>query len=298
MSEYTQVDLQIGTEAQFETKKATLPEGVLVGLTDPIHENELDSALQTKLNGKASTSYVQGNPTESGTVDLTKLKIGNTVYNVPQGGGGSGVEVVQTIGQSTTDVMSQKAVTDELDKKANVSDIPTVSTLGQTGQLKDGVQDNTHRLVTDSEKSTWNNKQTKLTNNQLNAVNSGITANKVSTYDGYATAINNKVDKVTGKGLSTNDFTNDEKNKLAGIEYVKANPTESGTTTLTKLKVGNTVYNVPQGGGGGTTGVSSLGGQTGAITLGDGLSMSNNQLVPKIKNIYLDSSDYLCIETN
>lgn len=30
------------------------------------------------------------------------------------------------------------------------------------------------------------------------------------------TAWNNKVDKVSGKGLSTNDYTNDEKNKLAG----------------------------------------------------------------------------------
>ena len=59
-------------------------------------------------------------------------------------------------------------------------------------------------------------------------------------------ALAKKVDKVTGKGLSSNDFTNDEKNKLAEIEYVQGNPTESGTTTLTKLKVGNTVYNVPQ----------------------------------------------------
>ena len=50
MSEYNQIDLQIGTEEQFETKKANLSEGVIVGLTDPIHENELDSALQTKLN--------------------------------------------------------------------------------------------------------------------------------------------------------------------------------------------------------------------------------------------------------
>lgn len=50
MSEYKQVDLQIGTEDQFETKKANLSEGVIVGLTDPIHENDLDSALQTKLN--------------------------------------------------------------------------------------------------------------------------------------------------------------------------------------------------------------------------------------------------------
>ncbi len=31
------------------------------------------------------------------------------------------------------------------------------------------------------------------------------------------TALNGKVDKVSGKGLSTNDYTTDEKNKLAGI---------------------------------------------------------------------------------
>ena len=32
------------------------------------------------------------------------------------------------------------------------------------------------------------------------------------------TALDNKVDKVTGKGLSTNDYTTDEKNKLNGID--------------------------------------------------------------------------------
>ena len=162
-----------------------------------------------------------------------------------------------------------------------------------------------------------NEKQDDLTQTQLNAVNSGITANKVSIYDNYANAINNKVDKETGKGLSTNDFTDAEKTKLAGIEaeaqvnvietitagdnitvsksgknvtisatggggsgvdvvqttgqsmtavmsqkavtdelngkastsYVQGNPTENGTVDLAKLKVGNTVYNVPQGGG-------------------------------------------------
>lgn len=33
-------------------------------------------------------------------------------------------------------------------------------------------------------------------------------------------SMNNKVDKVSGKGLSTNDFTNDEKNKLANLSPV------------------------------------------------------------------------------
>ncbi len=112
---------------------------------------------------KVRGTTVVANPTESGTATLTKLKIANTVYNIPQGGGGgSNVEVVQTTGQSTTAVMSQKAVTDELDGKASTS-------------------------------------------------------------------------------------------------YVQGNPLGSGTATLTKLKIANTIYNIPQGGGGsgGTTVVAN-----------------------------------------
>ena len=97
---------------------------------------------------KVRGTTVVANPTESGTTTLTKLKVDNTVYNIPQGG--SDINVVQSTGQSTTDVMSQKVVTDELANKASIG-------------------------------------------------------------------------------------------------YVQGNPTASGTATLTKLKVGNTVYNVPQG---------------------------------------------------
>lgn len=64
------------------------------------------------------------------------------------------------------------------------------------------------------------------------------------------TALNNKVDKVTGKGLSTNDFTTAEKTKLAGIEEgaqvntvtgVKGNAESSyrtGNINLTKANIG------------------------------------------------------------
>ena len=47
-------------------------------------------AVTDSLANKASTSYVQGNPLGSGTATLTKLKIGNIIYNIPQGGGGGG----------------------------------------------------------------------------------------------------------------------------------------------------------------------------------------------------------------
>ena len=55
------------------------------------------------------------------------------------------------------------------------------------------------------------------------------------------TNLGNKVDKVTGKGLSTNDYTTTEKNKLAGIEANANNytlPKASGTV-LGGIKIGN-----------------------------------------------------------
>lgn len=56
-----------------------------------------------------------------------------------------------------------------------------------------------------------------------------------------ATQIGNKVDKVDGKGLSTNDYTTDEKNKLSGVELGANNyslPTAT-TDVLGGIKVGN-----------------------------------------------------------
>ena len=49
-------------------------------------------------------------------------------------------------------------------------------------------------------------KQTLVTATRLNNMENGI-----------LNADQNKVDKVTGKGLSTNDYTTTEKNKLSGL---------------------------------------------------------------------------------
>jgi len=63
-----------------------------------------------------------------------------------------------------------------------------VSELGKTGKLSDGITDSTHRLVTDGEKSQWNNKQNKLTfdatptENSQNPVTSGGVAAKLEEY--------------------------------------------------------------------------------------------------------------------
>lgn len=44
-----------------------------------------------------------------------------------------------------------------------------------------------------------------------------------------------KVDKVTGKGLSTNDYTNDEKNKLSGIAAGATKVEDSATNGNIKV---------------------------------------------------------------
>lgn len=62
------------------------------------------------------------------------------------------------------------------------------------------------------------------------------------------TQINKGNEFDAGDGLIADDVNKIVKNTVA---YVKANPTSDGTATLTKLKIGNIIYNIPQGGGGG-----------------------------------------------
>ena len=52
----------------------------------------------------------------------------------------------------------------------------------------------------------------------INNVSLFVIAALTSTFDAITAALGNKVDKVLGKGLSTEDFTTEEKSKLAGIE--------------------------------------------------------------------------------
>jgi len=93
-------------------------------------------------------------------------------------------------------------------------------TIGTTsGTAADGGIANTHYNNTSNPHS--------VTKEQVglgNVVNTGDSATPVSggttkfTTGGAYTELNKKVDKVSGKGLSTNDYTTNEKNKLSNIE--------------------------------------------------------------------------------
>ena len=56
----------------------------------------------TSVNGVTPTEVV-ANPTDAGSADLTKIQIGNNIYDIPQGGGGSGGHtIVDDAGTSLT----------------------------------------------------------------------------------------------------------------------------------------------------------------------------------------------------
>lgn len=83
--------------------------------------------------------------------------------------------------------------------------------------------------------------ETKHTHNNLSLLQT-ITQSLVDTWN----TVTNKVDKIEGKGLSTEDYTTDEKNKLAGIS-ANANKTE-GSNINGNIKIDGietTVYTHP-----------------------------------------------------
>jgi hypothetical protein len=82
------------------------------------------------------------------------------------------------------------------------------------------------------------------------------------TATGILNTISSKVDKISGKGLSTNDYTTDEKNKLAGIAAGATKVTESTVSGWGFTKNTGTVTGVKVGSSGSTLSPSS-----GVITL-------------------------------
>lgn len=133
-----------------------------------------------------------------------------------------------------------------------------------------------------------------------------------------------KVDKVTGKGLSTNDYTNDEKTKLAGIaagaqvnviESVKKNGTAltitgkavdifvpTKTSDITNDSGFITIEDVPEGAAGTTTtpkmdGTATVGTET-AFARGDHVHPHDTTKVDKVDGKGLSTNDYTTAEKN
>ena len=86
-------------------------------------------------------------------------------------------------------------------------------------ELADLLEDSTHRVVTDVEKAAWNAKSNfSGSYNDLSDKPSIPSTTGLATIAYVDNAVKDKVDKDGNKGLSTNDYTTAEKNKLSNIE--------------------------------------------------------------------------------
>lgn len=113
-------------------------------------------------------------------------------FEIPRGDVGPMPTIAQTTGQSTTEVMSQKATTDALNTKQNTID----SSHKLSADLVDDTT-TTHKFVTASDKTTWNAKQNALTAGD----NITISGDTISATDTTYTAGDNIT--ITGTTIST-----------------------------------------------------------------------------------------------
>ncbi|MFY4810764.1 hypothetical protein ACOTWH_09090 [Aliarcobacter butzleri] len=146
----------------------------------------------------------------------------------------------QTVLNAKTDIEdirdNLQSSVDSISSKVNISDVQDLLNSTATDKPLSANQGRVLKGFIDNINTVLNSDDTTL--DELQEIVNFIKQNK-STLDsltvdniaGLSTSLNNKVDKVNGKGLSSNDFTTTEKNKLANIEAgAQTNPTNYVTT--------------------------------------------------------------------
>ena len=113
--------------------------------------------------------------------------------------------------------------------------------------IESGAQKNTVTGVKGNSESSYRTGNINITKTNIglgNVDNTSDVNKPVST--AQQAALDKKVDKVAGKGLSTNDYTTDEKNKLAGIAVgAQVNVIESVKVNGTAQTISNKEIDIP-----------------------------------------------------
>ena len=143
---------------------------------------------------------------------LTKTDAASTYQ--PKGNYALKTEIPDVSAKADTSYVNTQiqTVNTEINKKANKADLHAVATSGNYNDLTNKLKAGSGVTITSD--------NTINTSVDLSGVTNSISEldSKIEAETSRATiAESNKVDKVVGKGLSTNDYTTNEKNKLAGI---------------------------------------------------------------------------------
>lgn len=237
-------------------------------LANEYTNEQIDSMMQAAGTVKTVNSV---QPDQNGNVQISKNDIGldnvdNTsdadkpISTAAQGALDQKVDKVPGMGlsqNSFTDAEEEKLgalptsaelateLSEKVDKEAgkglSTNDFTTAEKNKLQG-IQEGAQVNTVTGVKGDSETTYRTGNIEITKNNIGLGNVDNTADSdkpVST--AMRTALDGKVDKETGKGLSSNDFTTEEKNKLAGIEAgaevnVQANWNETDQTADSFIK--------------------------------------------------------------
>ena len=192
-------------------------------LTSNDFTNELKAKLEGISNGANKNIQPDWNQTDNSKDDFIKNK-----PVIP-----TGSILYPTIGTNTNGAMTQKSTTDELNKKVDKAAGKNLSTNDYTNEEKTklaNIQANANKNV----QSDWNetdinsdsfikNKPT-IPSGATLYTSTGNNVNGSMTQKAVTDELNNKVDKVAGKGLSSNDYTAADKTLVDGsINTVSVN---------------------------------------------------------------------------
>ena len=177
-------------------------DGVVHQMSDPIKCLSTDS-VSNLINGKL---YF-----ETDTSKLFYLYGTAKIYtNSGSAESGSNITVDTELSSTSTNPVQNKVIKEALDEKVSAIDGKGLSTEDFTTEEKEKLSSLKNTAV-----------DTELSETSENPVE-----NKV-----INSALNGKVDRQVGKGLSTEDFTTEEKKKLSGLEKITIDSTLNDTST-------------------------------------------------------------------
>lgn len=242
------LDSSINTGKDVNTKSANLKTELDTSVasatsakTDVDKSVELAKTTKTELDGSIASATtknteLKGTTTTAESTDTEAKKTIETLQTLLTKSEGSEQSLREIIASGNLDkYVTDPKLVEVLKDYALKTDIPT--------KLSEMVEDETHRTVTDAEKTSWNGKAEKtniptklseLTNDETFKTEAEIktliqTEAPKQDLSGYAktTDLNTLVSKVDGKGLSTNDYTNAAKAK---VDAIPTNPKYTDTT--------------------------------------------------------------------
>lgn len=196
-------------------------------------------------NDPSAADYIKNKPTitsVSGTNDgtnWTTITIGNTTKNIPSGGGGGGSSTLAGLTDTTISSPSSGqilAYDSSTSKWVNTTEKdPTVPAWAKAANKPSYTASEVGALATGTTLDNIPDGSTRKLSNFISSSNT-------------VSALDTKVDKVSGKALSTNDFSDAYKGKLDNIASgadvnVQADWAETGTTNDAYIKNKPTIPN-------------------------------------------------------